>query len=187
MLVTSGKLIFRFIVLTCVVAISACASTGTPNASPTASSPKAVVIDPMATGWGSAKVGARLGDMINMLGDTVPKTREQVAIIARRANAEPFGSAKNPVRADGPQGQQAYIARLRCAGGEAPRVVNRQNIGIGIYGTIGDRYDVACNGQPNQIIVLDMYHDWVENRAVPGFTIEAAYPPPSVSGLSRTQ
>jgi hypothetical protein len=163
-----------------VFCLSACATV--PDKGPSepirimpASMPPAA-IDPMMTGFGSAKVGASLGDMIDMLGDAVPKTREQVAAIARAANSQPLGSARNPVRANSPNGQRAYIGRLRCPGGDAPTIVGRNNIGSGIYAMIVDRYTVSCVGLANQDIMIDMYHDWTENRAVPGFTIQEIQP-----------
>lgn len=100
-------------------------------------------------------------------------TRDQVAAIARSANVHPLGSLQNPVRANNPNGQRLYLSRLVCPNGDRPRFERDGNLGPGIYGTIIDQYNVACSGQPARKIMMDMYHDWSENRPVPGFTIKA--------------
>ena len=79
-----------------------------------------------------------------------------------------------------PQGQRAYSSRLVCPGGDTPTFERSGNLGRGVYTTITDAYQVKCNGQASVTIVIDMYHDWVENRPVPGFTIKAQ------NGLGRT-
>ena len=90
------------------------------------------------------------------------------------AAKHPFGSQKNPVRAAMPQGQHAYLRRLRCGDGQAPSFDRVGNYGIGVYGNIIDGYSVDCgNAAPGKVeIFMDMYHSgYVENRPVPGFTI----------------
>lgn len=90
------------------------------------------------------------------------------------AEGQPLGSAQNPVRVGGPPGEHAYIARLRCADGAAPRVGQRHNDGIGAFGTIVDVYPLDCGAAaPGQVnLVMDMYHsEHREDRAPPGFTI----------------
>jgi hypothetical protein len=87
-----------------------------------------------------------------------------------KASLEPLGSAKNPVRADGPGGERGYLARLRCADGTAPAFERRGNVGPGIYGYIVDLYAVRC-GDTESEVRMDMYHRHVEAQAVPGFTI----------------
>ena len=90
------------------------------------------------------------------------------------AAKHPFGSQKNPVRAEMPQGQRAYLARLRCGDGQVPRFERMGNYGIGVYGNIIDGYAVDCGGAaPGKVeIFMDMYHSGhVETRPVPGFTI----------------
>jgi hypothetical protein len=106
------------------------------------------------------------------------KSREQVATIARAANDKPLGSSGNPVRANSPTGQRAYIARLRCPSGDTPEILGRINVGVGIYGAIVDVYTLTCRGIPNRSLALDMYHDWVENRPAEGFTMGAGRPAP---------
>ena len=90
------------------------------------------------------------------------------------AAAHPLGSRENPVRVGGPNGERAYIARLRCGDGSAPRVGQRSNAGIGAFGTIVDLYPLDCgNAAPGRIeLIMDMYHDeHREDRAPAGFTI----------------
>lgn len=90
------------------------------------------------------------------------------------AAAHPLGSDKNPVRADSPIGQRAYLARLKCADGSTPRFERRGSMGVGVYGNIVDEYDVDCGAAaPGRVSVrMDLYHPgYVELRAIPGFTI----------------
>jgi hypothetical protein len=86
----------------------------------------------------------------------------------------PFGSQKNPVRAAMPQGQHAYLRRLRCSNAQAPQFDRMGNYGLGVYGNIIDGYAVDCgSAAPGKVeIFMDMYHaGYVETRPVPGFTI----------------
>jgi hypothetical protein len=88
-------------------------------------------------------------------------------------NAEPLGSKGNPVRVHMPRGQHAYLSRLICANGATPQFRRVGNFGLGVYGTIIDGYDVDCAGTKH-LVYMDMYHpDYIEPRAVPGFTIRA--------------
>lgn len=92
------------------------------------------------------------------------------------AEAHPLGSRENPVRVGGPQGERAYIARLRCADGRPPRVGARVNAGIGAFGTIVDLYPLDCGAAaPGRVeLLMDMYHEeHRETRAPAGFTIVA--------------
>lgn len=88
-------------------------------------------------------------------------------------NALPLGDKGNPVRVYMPPGQRAYLSRLVCAGGGTPVFSRVGSFGIGPYGTIVDGYDVDCAGT-KRLVFMDMYHpEYVEPRAVPGFTIRA--------------
>lgn len=90
------------------------------------------------------------------------------------AAAFPLGSMENPVRVGGPEGERAYIARLRCSDGRAPQIGQRTNRGVGAFGTIVDAYPLDCGAAaPSQTtLILDMYHsEHKENAAPPGFTI----------------
>ncbi|HEY0043772.1 MAG TPA: hypothetical protein VGB62_04400 [Allosphingosinicella sp.] len=90
-----------------------------------------------------------------------------------KAAAHPLGSKLNPVRENMPQGQIAYLRRLRCADGTPPAFTRRGSMGVGVFGNIVDAYSVTCPGKPTQDIHIDMYHDGPETRPVPGFTIGA--------------
>ncbi|MEL1251934.1 hypothetical protein [Aurantiacibacter gilvus] len=88
------------------------------------------------------------------------------------ASEHPLGSSENPVRASMPEGQRAYLDRLRCADGSTPSYRRVGNFGVGVYGNIVDGYEVTCAGEDPKMVVMDMYHrGHVENRPVPGFTI----------------
>ena len=99
-------------------------------------------------------------------------SEEEAAIAA--AQSHPIGSAENPVRVGGPEGEHAYIARLRCGDGSAPRVGQRRSIGVGAFGSIVDAYPLDCgSAAPGQVtLIMDMYHEeHREDRAPAGFTI----------------
>lgn len=88
------------------------------------------------------------------------------------ADRHPLGSPQNPVRVQGPPGQRAYLARLRCSDGSTPSFFRRGSVGIGVFGNIVDDYAVTCGSAAPVSVQMDMYHRGnVENRAVPGFTI----------------
>ena len=87
------------------------------------------------------------------------------------AEAHPLGSLANPVRVGGPDGERAYLARLRCADGASPRIGARSDGGVGAFGTVTGAYRVDCTGGSAQLF-FDMYHEeHVEDRAPAGFTI----------------
>jgi hypothetical protein len=90
------------------------------------------------------------------------------------ASAHPLGTMENPVRVGGPEGERAYIARLRCADGTPPQVGQRANAGVGAFGTIVDVYPLDCGASaPGRFeLVMDMYHEeHRETRAPAGFTL----------------
>lgn len=112
------------------------------------------------------------GDPFAEMFSGVDPARAQ-AVAARIAD-RPFGSEENPVRAHMPPGEHAYMARLRCADGRAPRFERQGSAGTGPYGMILDIYEATCaNSTPAQaIIYIDMYHPGhVETRAPEGFTL----------------
>jgi hypothetical protein len=89
------------------------------------------------------------------------------------AAAHPLGTLENPVRVGGPEGELAYLARLRCADGSSPRVGSREEAGVDTFGSIARAYSLTC-GSSGARIVSDIYHEeHVEDRAPPGFTIRA--------------
>lgn len=92
----------------------------------------------------------------------------------KAAEKHPMGSEKNPVRADMPEGQRAYLQRLRCANGKPPNYQRAGNIGPGVFGSIVDLYEVRCDGStPAEAeVYMDMYFPGhVEQRTVPGFLL----------------
>jgi hypothetical protein len=122
----------------------------------------------LATPAAAQEVNDLAAMMAEMGGNALTGKKLRAAI--DKAAAEPLGSDKNPVRADGPPGQRAYLARLRCTDGTAPAYERRGNVGPGIYGYIVDLYAVRC-GQTESEVRMDMYHRHVEDMPVAGFTI----------------
>jgi hypothetical protein len=121
-------------------------------------------------------IGQRTQSPRAMLGQLglAPDQDDLGAAIAA-AEAHPLGSQGNPVRVGGPTGERAYIARLRCADGAAPRVGQRASGGVGAFGTIVDLYPLDCGAvAPGQVsLAMDMYHEeHAEDRAPPGFAIQ---------------
>jgi hypothetical protein len=87
------------------------------------------------------------------------------------AQAHPLGSRENPVRVGGPAGERAYLARLRCLDGSAPRVGARTDAGVGAFGSVVGAYPLGC-GNAARSVVFDIYHEeHREDRAPAGFTI----------------
>ncbi len=82
-----------------------------------------------------------------------------------------LGAKSNPVRCSGPRGERAYLNRLRCGDGKAPKFYRIGSFGEGPYGNILDGYSVKCGEADAVTIFMDMYHDHVEREAVPGFRI----------------
>lgn len=109
-------------------------------------------------------------DMMRSLGIKTMSPKKLAKAIAK-AEAHPLGSKLNPVRENMPEGELAYLRRLRCSGGEAPSFERKGNVGIGVYGSIVDHYAVTCPGAAPVDVYMDMYHDGPENRPVPGFTM----------------
>lgn len=121
------------------------------------------------------KPGARTippEELLRQLGIGVSDEEVDSAVAA--AAAHPLGSLENPVRVGGPEGQQAYMARLRCADGSAPKIGQRATAGEGAFGTIVDAFPLDCGASaPGKVrLVMDMYHaEHREDRAPAGFTI----------------
>ncbi|HEY0147555.1 MAG TPA: hypothetical protein VGB70_00980 [Allosphingosinicella sp.] len=90
------------------------------------------------------------------------------------AQKYPLGSKLNPVRENMPQGQRAYLARLRCADAQAPFSERLGNIGAGAFGFTVDHFKVTCPGRAPVDVFMDLYHDGPETRPVPGFTMAPA-------------
>ncbi|MBX7532753.1 hypothetical protein K3165_07450 [Qipengyuania sp. 1XM1-15A] len=95
------------------------------------------------------------------------------------ASQYPLGSLENPVRASMPQGQRAYLSRLRCEDLSRPEFTRAGNVGLGPFGNIVDAYIVTCNGSEpaERTIHMDMYHSgYVESEAVDGYGITGGKP-----------
>jgi hypothetical protein len=73
-----------------------------------------------------------------------------------------------------PDGERAYLRRLRCPDGLMPRYERSGSGYGGAYGNLVDFYQVQCAAAAPVRVVMDMYHaGHVETRAVPNFTIVA--------------
>ena len=91
------------------------------------------------------------------------------------AAAHPLGSLANPVRVGGPDGERAYIARLRCADGSRPKVGPRAEGEVGGFGSLVSVYPLDCGAAPpgRTALMLDQYHEeHREDRAPAGFGID---------------
>ena len=90
------------------------------------------------------------------------------------AGAHPLGTLANPVRVAGPEGERAYLARLRCSDGRAPAIGTRAAAGVGAFGSLVDAYPLDCGAAaPGRVsLVMDRYHEEnQEARAPAGFQI----------------
>jgi hypothetical protein len=97
---------------------------------------------------------------------------EEIERTIAAAGAHPLGSADNPIRAAGPEGAHAYLARLRCADGKSPRIGTPREGGVGAYGTVLQLYPLDCGAAaPGKVdLLVDLYHEeHVETRAPAGF------------------
>lgn len=95
---------------------------------------------------------------------------EEMRRLVAAAEAHPLGTAENPVRVGGPDGERAYLGHLRCADGSAVRIGARGAAGIGAFGSLVSAYQVQCGAAAGRI-VFDMYHEeHVETRAPAGFS-----------------
>ncbi|WP_394730492.1 hypothetical protein [Altererythrobacter sp. GH1-8] len=110
----------------------------------------------------------------SLFGGRNERSPEETEAIAKDASFHPLGSRENPVRAERPPGQRAYLSRLRCSNLKRPKFERRGSAGMSPYGSIVDVYEVTCKkAEPAEsYIYLDMYHPGhVEEEAVPGFGI----------------
>jgi hypothetical protein len=98
----------------------------------------------------------------------------ELAAAIAAAGAHPLGTAANPIRVAGPEGAQAYVARLRCSDGSEARIGQSRDGGIGAYGSVLRLYPVNCgNAAPGRVdLLVDIYHEeHVETRAPAGFRL----------------
>ncbi|WP_299321405.1 hypothetical protein [Parasphingopyxis sp.] len=115
-----------------------------------------------------------MDELLRSLGEPPHPSGAALDRLIADADARPLGSRENPVRADMPQGQRAYLDRLRCENGLPPRYNRAGNFGPGPFGSIIDGYEVACpNSAPETMMIfMDMYHSgYRETATVPGFAI----------------
>lgn len=124
------------------------------------------------------KVGAMLAQVL------AGESRVQGSDLDRRiaaASAHPLGSKENPVRAQGPAGQRAYLSRLRCSDTSRPAFGRIGSAGLSPYDNIVDIYEVTCSdgATPERSeIWMDMYHrGHVEMEPVPGYGIAGGRAP----------
>lgn len=97
---------------------------------------------------------------------------EEMQQLAAAAAAHPLGTVENPIRVGGPEGEHAYLGKLRCADGAAPRIGARREAGVGAFGSVVGAYELGC-GTETRTIVFDMYQEeHVETHAPAGFTLQ---------------
>ena len=99
-------------------------------------------------------------------------TDEELERTIAAAAAHQLGTAANPVRAAGPEGAHAYLARLRCADGSSPTIGIPKEGGVGTYGTVLKLYQLDCGrAAPGKVdLLVDLYHaEHAETRAPAGF------------------
>ena len=120
------------------------------------------------------RLGARTTSPEAMVAQMNPASpEEEMSRLIAAADQHPLGTRENPIRVAGPDGERAYLARLRCADGAAARIGARHDAGIGPYGSVVGAYDVACAAGSSRI-VFDMYEEeHQETRAPAGFTLGA--------------
>jgi hypothetical protein len=119
------------------------------------------------------RLGARTATPESMVAQMSPASpEEEMRALVAAADVHPLGTLENPVRVGGPEGERAYLARLRCADGSAPRIGARREAGAGAFGSVVGAYEVFCGAAAGRI-VFDMYHEeHVETRAPAGFTLQ---------------
>jgi hypothetical protein len=86
----------------------------------------------------------------------------------------PLGSLGNPIRVAGPDGERAYLARLRCADNSLPRIGAQRPGAAGGFGNVVDIAPLDCGAAaPGRAeILLDVYHEErVEAGPPPGFRL----------------
>jgi hypothetical protein len=89
------------------------------------------------------------------------------------AAAFPLGTLQNPVRVGGPEGERAYVAKLRCADGKRPQIGPTRPGGVGAYGSVADVVPLDCAAAaPGRVdLVVDPYfEEQPETRPPAGFT-----------------
>lgn len=86
----------------------------------------------------------------------------------------PVGTLRNPVRVVGPEGERAYLARLRCADGSVPRIGAQRPGGTDVFGNVADVAPVDCGAAApaHADIAIDIYQEEHVLEAAPaGFQL----------------
>lgn len=97
---------------------------------------------------------------------------EEMARAIAAADAYPLGTVQNPIRVAGPNGARAYLARLRCTDGTAPKIGGETPGAIGAFGTLTTLFPVTCGSGPGAPLAFDFYQEeYRETRAAPGFSL----------------
>lgn len=105
--------------------------------------------------------------MIGLMGKAPPEPDMQ------EVNRYPLGSKYNPVRVNGPKGEQDYMGRLVCANGDDAKFERSGSAGKGPYGFVLDRYKIVCTGSEDVEVFVDMYHpNHSETAGVSGLTLK---------------
>jgi hypothetical protein len=103
---------------------------------------------------------------------TAAEGRKTITPDWQKINAQPLGSKGNPVRADGPAGERAYMQRLRCANGTVIDEKRRVGAaGVGPYTTMVSVWEVECYGELHVVHIDGAHPGHVERRAARGFSI----------------
>ncbi len=135
----------------------------------------ASILTIVATPAAAQQLGARTASPEQVLAQMEESQVDPAADpLVLAAAQHPLGSARNPVRVGGPEGERSYLVRLRCADGAAPRIGNRNSAGTGAFGSIVDVYPLDCGAAaPGKTeIVMDKYHEeHRETNAPAGFTL----------------
>jgi hypothetical protein len=86
----------------------------------------------------------------------------------------PVGTLQNPVRVVGPDGERAYLARLRCGDGSLPRIGAQRPGGSDAFGNVADLAPADCGGATpaHADIHIDIYQEEHVLEAAPaGFQL----------------
>jgi hypothetical protein len=132
----------------------------------------AVAATPAAAEDNLGKRTAAPEQLFSGIGEGTSDSALEAAVAA--AAAFPLGSLENPVRVGGPEGERAYVARLRCADGKTPKVGDKRSGGVGAFGSLVELFPLDCGAaSPGRVdLRMDMYHEeHVETRAPAGFTL----------------
>ena len=97
---------------------------------------------------------------------------DALAAAIAAADHHPLGTLDNPIRAAGPDGAKAYLARLRCADGSVPKLGAIAPGAADSYGTLTDLHPATCGAAPPINLFVDVYHEeHAETRPPAGFML----------------